>query len=184
MAARAITRAGIPNRGLPPPAIATAATANAPQQNMGSSPSSPGNPSPSLYEQQAQQVQTPAGSVEVRRVPVQKGAAVVMQPQITKNVTFSTPIQQSEANFSISGEQTYTYQLQKSMLVPVQTGTTGTVAYNGTPIADITKEGMISFTPEVPGTYDVTITATDPHDNHGIKNLKFIVDEKSLEEME
>ena len=149
MAARAITRAGIPNRGLPPPAIATAATANAPQQNMGSGPSSPGNPSPSLYEQQTQQVQTPAGSVEVRRVPVQKGAAVVMQPKITKNVTFSVPIEQSDADFKISGEQTYTYQLQKSMLVPTQTGASGTISYKGTPVADITKEGIVAKNAEV-----------------------------------
>ncbi len=70
------------------------------------------------------------------------------------------------------------------LMVEVEDDDTDHTFADDTSLFDITKEGMISFTPEVPGTYDVTLTATDPHDSHGIKKVKFIVDEKTLEEME
>ena len=44
-----------------------------------------------------------------------------------------------------------------------------------THLFDITNEGMISFTPEIPGEYDVTITVTDVHGHSDTKVVRFTV---------
>ena len=46
-----------------------------------------------------------------------------------------------------------------------------------THLFDITTEGMISFTPEIPGEYEVGIKAIDPHGNYDKKIVRFIVEE-------
>ena len=41
---------------------------------------------------------------------------------------------------------------------------------------DITQDGVILFTPEVPGEFDVTITVTDTHRNEVSKLVKFVIE--------
>lgn len=45
---------------------------------------------------------------------------------------------------------------------------------------DISANGLIRFTPEIPGEYEVIITATDPHGNYDSRLVNFVVEEKQI----
>ena len=45
-----------------------------------------------------------------------------------------------------------------------------------TAMFDITEQGVILFTPEVPGEFDVTITVTDDHRNEVSKVVRFVIE--------
>ena len=183
MAVRTVIRAGVvANRGVPQGAAAAghgrgsdnSAPVNVTPTVEGVGPSA-GNPSPSLYL--TQNVPTPQGNVGVQFIRQQPVNGVVSYKPvgISTNQTFTVPINQSSNGFNITGNATYAYQLANSQLVPVQTGGTTQVTYNGISIATgsgaslaVTQNqvaqpiyGNVSGTNQLVGTLEYTPTVSN-----------------------
>jgi hypothetical protein len=101
------------------------------------------SPTPSLY---FQTTQTANGPVTVKYQNTNSATFQGYRPVgITQNTVFSVPINQTSGGFTTTGTATYTYALQGSQLTPVLTNETGTVTYNGTPVASLTPSGPVAI---------------------------------------